>query len=69
MAEKGKSILLPFIAAAVVAGLGRLVIRWIRSQRAQLEVRINVPQDAHLRAKISEFIRQPGGASSSRDWR
>jgi hypothetical protein len=59
MAEKGLSMLLPVVAAAVVAGLGRLVIRKVRSDRARREHRIDVPLDDHIRARISELVRRP----------
>jgi hypothetical protein len=57
MAEKGRSVVLPVVAAAVFAGLGQLVVRKIMADRAAREKRISVHLDESIRAKISDAIR------------
>ena len=57
MAEKPKSMVLGVVAAAVFAGLGRMVIQKIRADKAARDHRVTAPLDAETRAKISDALR------------
>jgi hypothetical protein len=59
MAQKPKSVLLPVMAAAVFAGLGRMVIQKIKADRAARESNVAGPIDEKTRAWISEVVRTP----------
>ncbi|MFC8039469.1 hypothetical protein ACFUOZ_08955 [Paenarthrobacter sp. NPDC057355] len=59
MAEKPKSMVLGVVAAAVFAGLGRMVIQKIKADLAARDHRVTAPLDAETRAKISEALRKP----------
>ncbi|GAP55287.1 hypothetical protein [Arthrobacter sp. 92] len=59
MAENSKSVLLPFMAAAVFAGLGRMVFQKIKADRAARETNVAGPLDEKTRAWISEVVRTP----------
>jgi hypothetical protein len=59
MAEKSKSVLLPVIAAAVFAGLGRMVLQKIKADRVAREHRVTGPVDEKTRQWISEVVRTP----------
>lgn len=59
MAEKPKSMVLGVVAAAVFAGLGRMVIQKILADRAAREHRVTAPLDKEMRAKISDALRTP----------
>ncbi|MFP3580034.1 hypothetical protein SB659_10685 [Arthrobacter sp. SIMBA_036] len=60
MAEKPRSMVLGVMAAAVVAGLGRMVIQKIKAERAARESTLTtVPLDAQTRARISDALRNP----------
>lgn len=74
MAEKSKSVLLPVMAVAVFAGLGRMVIQKIKADRAARQSgavrggavrsaagkdRVAGPVDEKTRAWISEVVRTP----------
>ncbi|MGJ0386617.1 hypothetical protein [Paenarthrobacter nicotinovorans] len=57
MAGKPKSMVLGVVAAAVFAGLGRMVIQKIRADKAARDHRVTAPLDAETRAKISDALR------------
>lgn len=63
MAGKGRSVVLPVVAAAVFAGLGRMVLRKIIEDRAAREnareKRIGIHVDESMRARISHVMRHP----------
>ncbi|CAN7203586.1 hypothetical protein JOE31_004011 [Arthrobacter sp. PvP023] len=59
MAQKPKSVLLPVMAAAVFAGLGRMVMQKIKADRAARETNVAGPIDEKTRAWISEVVRTP----------
>ncbi|MCY1384819.1 hypothetical protein D9M69_731180 [compost metagenome] len=59
MAQKPKSVLLPVMAAAVFAGLGRMVMQKIKADRAARETNVAGPIDDKTRAWISEVVRTP----------
>lgn len=59
MPEKPKSILLPVVAAAVFAGLGRMVLQKVKADRAARETRVAGPVDEKTRQRISEVVRTP----------
>jgi hypothetical protein len=59
MAEKSKSVLLPMVAAAVFAGLGRMVMQKIKADRAARENRVAGPVDEKTRQWISDVVRTP----------
>ncbi|WP_445155410.1 hypothetical protein ACTWLI_04120 [Arthrobacter sp. Hor0625] len=59
MAEKSKSVLLPVMAAAVFAGLGRMVFQKIRADRAARSTKVAGPLDEKTKAWISEVVRTP----------
>jgi hypothetical protein len=59
MAEKPKSVLLPVVAAAVFAGLGRMVLQKIKADRAAKQNRVAGPVDEKTRQWISDVVRTP----------
>ncbi|MEK0153715.1 hypothetical protein [Arthrobacter oryzae] len=59
MAQKPKSVLLPVMAVAVFAGLGRMVLQKIKADRAAKETNVAGPIDDKTRAWISEVVRTP----------
>lgn len=59
MAEKSKSLLLPVMAVAVFAGLGRMVLQKIKTDRAARETRMAGPVDEQTRQWISDVVRTP----------
>ena len=59
MAEKAKSVLLPVVAAAVFAGLGRMVLQKVRADRAARTSNVAGPLDEKTRAWISDVVRTP----------
>lgn len=59
MAQKPKSVLLPVMAAAVFAGLGRMVLQKIKADRAARATNVAGPIDEKTRAWISEVVRTP----------
>lgn len=59
MAEKSKSVLLPMMAVAVFAGLGRMVMQKIKADRAARETRVTGPVDEKTRQWISDVVRTP----------
>jgi hypothetical protein len=59
MAENAKSVLLPVMAAAVFAGLGRMVFQKIKADRLSRETRVAGPLDEKTRQWISEVVRTP----------
>ncbi|MFE4541909.1 hypothetical protein [Arthrobacter sp. NPDC056727] len=69
MAEKPRSVLLPVMAVAVFAGLGRMVVQKIRADRAARKKgavrggagqdRVAGPVDEKTRQWISEVVRTP----------
>ena len=59
MAEKPKSVLLPVLAAAVFAGLGRMVLQKIKADREARHSRVAGPVDEKTRQWISEVVRTP----------
>ena len=52
-------MVLGVVAAAVLAGLGRMVIQKIRADKAARDHRVTAPLDAETRAKISDALRGP----------
>ena len=59
MAEKSKSVLLPMVAVAVFAGLGRMVMQKIKADREAREHRVAGPVDEKTRQWISDVVRTP----------
>lgn len=59
MAEKPKSVLLPMVAAAVFAGLGKMVLQKIKADRAAKQDRVAGPVDEKTRQWISDVVRTP----------
>ncbi|MFD5278782.1 hypothetical protein ACFWIX_14645 [Pseudarthrobacter sp. NPDC058362] len=59
MAENSKSVLLPVVAAAVFAGLGRMVLQKIKADRLARNNRTAGPVDEKTRQWISEVVRTP----------
>ena len=59
MAENSKSVLLPVVAAAVFAGLGRMVLQKIKADRLAREQRTAGPVDEKTRQWISDVVRPP----------
>jgi hypothetical protein len=59
MAEKSRSMLLPVMAAAVFAGLGRMVLQKIKADRFARENRVAGPMDEKTRQWISDVVRTP----------
>jgi len=57
MAGNLKSMVLPVVAAAVFAGLGRMVVQKIKLDRAARENRSVALLDAAARARISAALR------------
>jgi hypothetical protein len=57
MAEKSRSVLLPVMAAAVFAGLGRMVLQKIKADRFARENRVAGPMDEKTRQWISDVVR------------
>lgn len=59
MAENSKSVLLPVVAAAVFAGLGRMVLQKIKADRQARDTRTAGPVDEKTRQWISDVVRTP----------
>ena len=59
MAEKSKSLLLPVMAVAVFAGLGRMVLQKVKADRAARETHVTGPMDEKTRQRISDVVRTP----------
>ncbi|BCW17951.1 hypothetical protein NtRootA9_06590 [Arthrobacter sp. NtRootA9] len=59
MAENSKSVLLPVMAAAVFAGLGRMVFQKIKADRHARQNRTAGPVDEKTRQWISDVVRPP----------
>ena len=59
MGEKPKSVLLPMVAAAVFAGLGKMVFEKIKADRAAKQNRVAGPVDEKTRQWISDVVRTP----------
>ncbi|MGX5715998.1 hypothetical protein [Arthrobacter sp. MAHUQ-56] len=59
MAENSKSLLLPVVAAAVFAGLGRMVFQKVRADRVARQSKVAGPVDEKTRQWISEVVRTP----------
>lgn len=59
MAENSKSVLLPMVAAAVFAGLGRMVLQKIKADRQARDTRTAGPVDEKTRQWISDVARTP----------
>jgi hypothetical protein len=59
MADKSRSVLLPVMAAAVFAGLGRMVLQKIKADRSARENRVAGPMDEKTRQWISDVVRTP----------
>jgi hypothetical protein len=59
MAQKPKSVLLPVLAAAVFAGLGRMVMQKVKADRAARSSNVAGPLDDKTKAWISEVVRTP----------
>ena len=59
MAENSKSVLLPVMAVAVFAGLGRMVFQKIKADRRDRETRTAGPVDEKTRQWISDVVRTP----------
>lgn len=59
MAENSKSVLLPVVAAAVFAGLGRMVLQKIKADRLARNDRTAGHVDEKTRQWISEVVRTP----------
>ena len=59
MAEKPKYVLLPMVAAAVFAGLGKMVLQKIKADRAAKQNRVAGPVDEKTRQWISDVVRTP----------
>lgn len=52
-------MLLPIMAVAVFAGLGRMVVQKIKADRAARETRVAGPMDKKTRQWISDVVRTP----------
>lgn len=59
MAENSKSLLLPMVAAAVFAGLGRMVFQKVKADRVARQSNVAGPVDEKTRQWISEVVRTP----------
>lgn len=59
MADKSKSLLLPVMAVAVFAGLGRMVLQKVKADRAARETHVTGPMDEKTRQWISDVVRTP----------
>jgi hypothetical protein len=52
-------VLLPVVAAAVFAGLGRMVLQKVMADRAARKSNVAGPLDEKTRAWISDVVRTP----------
>jgi hypothetical protein len=59
MAQNSRSVLLPMVAAAVFAGLGRMVLQKVKADRLARETRAAGPLDEKTRQWISDVVRTP----------
>ncbi|MGO4238071.1 hypothetical protein [Pseudarthrobacter sp. YAF2] len=59
MAQNSRSVLLPMVAAAVFAGLGRMVLQKVKADRLARETRVAGPLDEKTRQWISDVVRTP----------
>lgn len=59
MVQNPKSVLLPMVAAAVFAGLGRMVFQKVKADRLARETRVAGPVDEKTRQWISDVVRTP----------
>ena len=59
MVQNSKSVLLPMVAAAVFAGLGRMVFQKVKADRLARETRVAGPVDEKTRQWISDVVRTP----------
>ena len=59
MVDKPKSLLLPVMAAAVFAGLGRMVFQKLKADRAARQSNVAGDMDEKTRAWISDVVRTP----------
>ncbi|WP_400159699.1 hypothetical protein [Arthrobacter sp. BPSS-3] len=59
MAQNPRSVVLPVVAAAVFAGLGRMVLQKVLADRAARETNVAGPLDEKTRAWISDVVRTP----------
>ncbi|MDJ0320570.1 hypothetical protein [Pseudarthrobacter sp. PS3-L1] len=59
MAEKPKSLLLPFVAAALFAGLGKMVFQKVQADRAARKTMVLGPVDDRIRQQLSDLVRTP----------
>ncbi len=59
MSENPRSVVLPVVAVAVFAGLGRMVLQKIKADRAARENNVAGPMDDDTRARISQVVRTP----------
>ncbi|NUS36388.1 MAG: hypothetical protein HOQ04_08000 [Pseudarthrobacter sp.] len=59
MGENSKSVLLPVVAAAVFAGLGRMVLQKVRADRLARQTKVAGPVDEKTRQWISDVVRTP----------
>lgn len=59
MTENPRSVVLPVVAVAVFAGLGRMVLQKIKADRAARENNVAGPMDDETRARISAVVRTP----------
>ena len=59
MAENSKSVLLPVMAAAVFAGLGRMVFQKVKADRLARQTKVAGPLDEKTRQWISDVVRTP----------
>lgn len=59
MGAKPKSVLLPMVAAAVFAGLGKMVLQKIKADRAARQNHVAGPVDEKTRQWISDVVRTP----------
>jgi hypothetical protein len=59
MVDKPKSLLLPVMAAAVFAGLGRMVFQKLKADRAARQTNVAGDMDEKTRAWISDVVRTP----------
>ena len=59
MAHNSRSVLLPMVAAAVFAGLGRMVLQKVKADRLARETRVAGPLDEKTRQWISDVVRTP----------
>jgi hypothetical protein len=59
MVAKPKSLLLPIMAAAVFAGLGRMVFQKMKADHAAKQINVAGDMDEKTRAWISDVVRTP----------